>query len=97
VACRLNKELKTRWKETQRRQKIPDIQAFGRMLEDLGNKHATPALAQYGAELCRHADSFQIDQIKATLGAYEEMLAMLAPQAFSGSEADSHKGSPSEN
>jgi PAS domain S-box-containing protein len=97
VACRLNKELKTRWKETLRRQKIPDIQAFGRMLEDLGNKHATPALAQFGAELCRHADNFQIDQIKATLGAYEEMLAMLAPQAPSGGEADSHKGSQYEN
>jgi hypothetical protein len=93
VANRLNKELKTRWKETVRRQKIPDIKAFGRMLADLGKKHASPALAQYGAELCRHADNFQIDQIKEMLGAYEEMLAMLAPEAPAGDDGDSNKDS----
>jgi two-component system sensor histidine kinase EvgS len=79
VARLLQNDLKGRWKETQRRQKIPDIRAFGQALEDLGQGHDIPALAQYGAELCRHADNFQIDQIKVMLNRYENMLAMIAP------------------
>jgi two-component system sensor histidine kinase EvgS len=77
VSRLLCNHLKTRWKETRRRQKIPDIQEFGLELENLGRAHDTPALVQYGADLRRHADNFQIDQIQTILGCYEKMLAMM--------------------
>jgi PAS domain S-box-containing protein len=92
VSRQLHSDMKTRWKETLRRQKIPDIRAFGQALGDLGEKHDIPALAQYGAELYRYAENFQIDQIKVMLGSYEKMLAMMATQEPAGGWGGSFRG-----
>jgi PAS domain S-box-containing protein len=74
---RLSGELKARWEETQRKQRIPDIRDFGLELADLGKKFELTPLEQYGTDLCRHADNFQVDQITMMLGCYEKMLAMI--------------------
>jgi PAS domain S-box-containing protein len=78
AAVRLLKgELRARWKQTLRKQKFPDIRDFGRELLQLGRTFELAALEQYGADLCRHADNFQIDQIQTILGCYEKMLSMI--------------------
>ncbi|MDJ0782641.1 MAG: ATP-binding protein [Desulfosarcinaceae bacterium] len=77
AARQLKGALKERWQETQRKQKIPDIRDFGAALADLGRDVDAPALEAYGTDLCRHADNFQIDQIKHMLGCYEKMLEMM--------------------
>jgi PAS domain S-box-containing protein len=76
AARQLDGELKARWNKAQRRQKITDIRDFGEALQRLGKKFDVPVLVQYGADLCRHTDNFQIDDIKMMLGSYEDMLAM---------------------
>jgi CheY-like chemotaxis protein len=73
----LNGELKLRWEETQRKQRIPDIREFGLELAQLGRTFELTPLEQYGTDLCRHADNFQIDQITMMLGCYEKMLAVV--------------------
>lgn len=78
TAARLLKgELLARWKQTLRKQKIPDIRDFGKELLQVSRTFELAALEQYAVDLCRHADNFQIDQIQTILGCYEKMLSMI--------------------
>lgn len=73
----LESDLKDTWKTFEIRQPIGDIRSFGEKLINLGNKHNSILITEYGTDLKNAANSFSIDSILRLIRQYPEIVENL--------------------
>jgi len=77
----LKKSLETGFKDTCRAfeviQPIDEVREFGNNLILLGNSHDSVVIKEYGEELVRASDNFNIDAILKLIRSYEEVITNL--------------------
>lgn len=60
-----------------KRQPIAEIREFGQVLVDLGQKHQSQEVTEYGEELIQSAENFNIEGILTQLARYYDMITQL--------------------
>jgi CheY-like chemotaxis protein len=66
--------LKEQWQRAKKKQSIPEIIAFAKGVEAVGERHHTSILASYGSELAGYAKAFDINQMEKLLDSYDKIL-----------------------
>jgi signal transduction histidine kinase/ActR/RegA family two-component response regulator len=66
--------LKDQWRQAKKKQSIPDIIAFAKGVEVVGERHQISILTRYGSELAGYAKTFDINQMEKLLGCYDKIL-----------------------
>jgi CheY-like chemotaxis protein len=70
----LEHELMEQWNTVRQKQRIPDIEEFGKNMKVLGKEYGMPGLMEFGENLLLHVNNFDIDQMRATLETYPDMV-----------------------
>jgi hypothetical protein len=89
---RLFHSLKQRWLQVQKKQSIPDIVAFAKAVEAVGDRHEISILSRYGSQLAAHADAFDIQRIEKLLGHYQTILDLwIEPSVYRLATSDERR------
>jgi len=74
---KLEKEVKNKWDAFARKQPINEVREFGEILMALGEKHHSVMVKDYGNELLRAANTFNIGEILNLLKRYPKIIEKL--------------------
>lgn len=77
----LQTSLHDQWLEVRKKQNIPEIKSFADNVRDIGSHCTIEILIEYGRQLKRFADSFDIDNIEKHLARYPSIVDAMIPDS----------------
>ncbi|MCP4400737.1 MAG: hypothetical protein GY801_25975 [bacterium] len=80
IIHRLEGEFRSLWETVRQHDAFYEMEDFARQIKALGEQYSLNILIQFGSDLLLHVRNFDIDRIKAYLGAYPQLIEQLKLQ-----------------
>ncbi|MCB1192314.1 MAG: response regulator [Leptospiraceae bacterium] len=73
----LETQIYEKWKTVKKSPDFLEIEEFGSLTKDIGEKHFNPIVEDYGTKLKYAASNFMIDEMKSLLGSYHDLIEQI--------------------